>query len=85
MTIDERRDMVEALYKVFTANRAETLSDIAADKLDFILSLGKLDEKTRNIIISTAKLIWREGMRIRKEEKKPIRIFKKGEKNADTD
>ena len=77
LSTDERRDMVEALYKVFTANHAKTLSDIAADKMDFVRALGKLDDKTRNIIISTGKLILKEGMRVRKSEKKHSGFFKK--------
>ena len=47
MTVEQRRDMVEAVYRVFTANNAKTLTDIASDKLDFLLSLGKMDAKTR--------------------------------------
>ena len=71
MSCAERRDLVEALYKAFTVNHAETLSDIAADKLDFIKSLGKLDEKTRNVIFSMGKLLLREGMRVAREERAP--------------
>ena len=71
MSCAERRDLVEALYKAFTVNHAETLSDIAADKLDFIKSLGKLDEKTRDVIFSMGKLLLREGMRVAREERAP--------------
>ncbi len=80
LSAEERRDMVEALYKVFTVNHAETLSDIAGGKMEFIRSLGKLDEKTRNIMISTGKLLLREGIRAKREEKKekPAGIFKRG-------
>lgn len=69
MTQEERRDMVDAVYKVFTAGNAKTLTDIAADKLDFIRSLGKIDAKTRDIIFSTGKLLVREGLRVAQEEK----------------
>ena len=83
MSCAERRDLVEALYKAFTVNHAETLSDIAADKLDFIKSLGKLDEKTRNVIFSMGKLLLREGCawrarsarRRKKRRRKLQRIF----------
>lgn len=71
MNCEQRRDLVEALYKAFTVNNAETLSDIAADKLDFIKSLGKLDDKTRDVIFSMGKLLLREGMRVAREERSP--------------
>ena len=69
MTVEQRRDMVEAIYKVFTANNAKTLTDIASDKLDFLLSLGKMDAKTRDIIFSTGKLLLKEGLRVSQAEK----------------
>ena len=71
MNCEQRRDLVEALYKAFTVNNAETLSDIAADKFDFIKSLGKLDDKTRDVIFSMGKLLLREGMRVAREERLP--------------
>ena len=69
MSQEERRDMVDAVYKVFTAGNAKTLTDITADKLDFIRSLGKIDAKTRDIIFSTGKLLLRESRRVAQEEK----------------
>lgn len=63
LTVEQRRDLVESVYKAFTANHAETLTDIAEDKLDFVRSLGKMDDKTRDIIFSTGKLLLREGFR----------------------
>lgn len=63
LTVEQRRDLVEAVYKAFTANDAATLTDIATDKLDFLRSLGKMDEKTREIIVSTGKVLLREGIR----------------------
>lgn len=69
MSPEKRRDMVDAVYKVFTASNAKTLTDIASDKLDFIRSLGKIDAKTRDIIFSTGKLLFRESMRVAQEEK----------------
>ena len=64
LTVEQRRDLVEAVYKAFTANNAATLTDIATDKLDFLRSLGKMDEKTREIIRTTGKLLLREGIRV---------------------
>lgn len=69
LTIEQRRDLVEAVYKAFTANHAETLTDIAADKFDFVRSLGKMDDKARDIIFSTGKLLLREGFRTATEGK----------------
>ena len=69
MTVEQRRDMVEAVYRVFTANNAKTLTDIASDKLDFLLSLGKMDAKTRDIIFSTGKLLLKESLRVSQAEK----------------
>ena len=80
----ERREFVEAVYKAFTANRAATLSDIAADKIDFIRSLGKLDGRMRDIILSTGKLLLREGIRVVQEdrEKKSAKRQKKTDKTV---
>ncbi len=64
LTVEQRRELVEALYKAFTANHAETLTDIAEDKFDFVRSLGRIDDKTRDIIFSTGKLLLREGFRV---------------------
>ncbi|MBD8959854.1 MAG: DUF2974 domain-containing protein [Clostridiales bacterium] len=69
MTVEQRRDMVEAVYRVFTANNAKTLTDIASDKLDFLLSLGKMDAKTRDIIFSTGKLLLKESLRVSQAER----------------
>ena len=69
MTVEQRRDMVEAVYRVFTANNAKTLTDIASDKLDFLLSLGKMDAKTRDIIFSTGKRLLKESLRVSQAEK----------------
>lgn len=73
LTVEQRRDMVEALYKVFTVNRAKTLTDIASDKLDFLRSLGRLDARTRDIIFSTGKLLLKERLRVSQEEKAQAR------------
>lgn len=67
---DERREFVEAVYKAFTVGSAQTLSDIAADKFDFIRSLGKLDGKVRDIILSTGKLLLIEGWNTAQGERK---------------
>ncbi len=59
---DERRDFVEAVYKVLSASFAETLTDIASDKMDFIRSLAKVEPKVREVIISAVKLLVKEGI-----------------------
>lgn len=81
MTVEQRRDMVEAVYRVFTANNAKTLTDIASDKLDFLLSLGKMDAKTRDIIFSTGKLLLKESLRVSQAEKAQAKE-KKAKKEA---
>ena len=73
MTVEQRRDMVEAVYRVFTANNAKPLTDIASDKLDFLLSLGKMDAKTRDIIFSTGKLLLKESLRVSQAEKAQVK------------
>lgn len=82
LTVEQRRDLVESVYKAFTANHAETLTDIAEDKFDFVRSLGKLDDKTRDIIFSTGKLLLREGFRVAQEGrgKKPKKADSKEKK-----
>jgi len=65
---EQRKDVVEAVYKAVTASGAKTLTDIATDKLDFVRSLGKLDAKTRDVVLATGKLLVREGMRTRTVE-----------------
>lgn len=58
---DERREFVEAVYSVFRANGANSLTDIASDKIDFVRSLAKVDPKVRDVIIESGKLLVREG------------------------
>ena len=68
MEPDERRQMVEAIYQVFTAGRAETLTDIVSDKIEFIKSLRKLDPKVRDVIFATGRLFLRESVRTATED-----------------
>lgn len=63
MTVDERRETVEAIYQAFTASRAETLTDIVSDKFEFIKSLRHLDPAARKIILTTGRLFLKEGVR----------------------
>lgn len=67
---DKRSEFVEAVHKVFTANSAQTLTDIAEDKFDFIRSLSKLDTSVRDVIISTGKILVREGWNTARNKKK---------------
>ena len=66
----KRSEFVEAMHKVFTANSAQTLTDIAADKFEFIRSLSKLDTSVRDTIISTGKILVREGWNTARNKKK---------------
>lgn len=68
MDTDARRRMVEAIYQAFTVGKAETLTEIAADKFDFIKSLRRLDPAARKIILATGKLLLREGVRTATED-----------------
>ena len=47
MTDEETADFVEAVYKICTANDAETLTDILSNKLKFINALLKADGKSK--------------------------------------
>lgn len=87
LSVEQRRDLVEAVYKAFTANHAQTLTDIAEDKLDFIRSLGKMDDKARDIIFSTGKLLLREGIRTVQQgrAKKGVKRKKKAASNKEAD
>ncbi len=59
---EERRDFVEAVYSVFRSNSAETLTDIASGKIDFLRSLTRVDPKVREVIVETGKLLVKEGI-----------------------
>ncbi len=47
LTDKEKVDFVEALYKFFTVNETATLTDIASDKVGFLIGVLKTDEKTK--------------------------------------
>lgn len=62
LDMEERHAFVDAVYKVFRANSAETLTDIASGKIDFIRSLTKVDPKVRDVIIATGKMLVKESI-----------------------
>lgn len=68
LSMEQRKDLVEAVYKTATGSGASNLSDIAAEKMDFVMSLGKLDAQTRKVVFFMGKLFVREGMRTRTVE-----------------
>lgn len=66
MTREEKIDLVEALYKIFTVTDATTLTEISADKMKFLLAMFKADEKTKKTIINGVRNLIKE-----KYSKKP--------------
>lgn len=76
---DERREFVDAVYSVLSANSSQTLSDIANNKFDFILSLTKVDPKIRDVIVESGKLLIKEGWNTAQGQKK-LRKKDSGEK-----
>ena len=76
---DERREFVGAVYSVLSANSSQTLSDIANNKFDFILSLTKVDPKIRDVIVESGKLLIKEGWNTAQGQKK-LRKKDSGEK-----
>ena len=50
MTDRERVQFVDALYKFMTVNDATTLTDVASDKLKFIVGILKTDMKTKKTV-----------------------------------
>ena len=71
MSEEEMADFVEAVYKICTANDAETLTDILSNKLKFINALFKADGKSK-------KTMWINFKRIFKKS-----IFKNKGKNSE--
>ncbi len=67
---EERKEFFDAVFKVLGSNNAETLSDIANNKMDFLRSLAKVDPKVREVIISAGKLLLKEGISIASEKRK---------------
>ena len=57
----EKIQFVDALYKFCTVNESTTLTDIASDKLKFLLGVFKVDEQTRKLFVSSlSKLIFKK-------------------------
>lgn len=51
---EEKRDFVEALFKLIAVNDAGTLSDILSNKFKFIVALFKADDKSKKTVWKTA-------------------------------
>ena len=73
----EKIEFVDALYKFCTVNQSTTLTDIASDKLKFILGVFKIDEQTRkSFITSLSKLIFKKDTSENKEAVEPVEAKK---------
>ena len=57
---EEKKDLVEAIYKLFSVNNSTTLTDITSNKLKFLLGILKTDSKTRKIFFKAIKIIIKE-------------------------
>ena len=68
MTEQEQKDFADALYTVLTVNDSSTLSDIANDKLKFLIGVLKTDGKTKKTFLTNIYGLIRE------------KYFKKGNK-----
>lgn len=55
MDESQREAFVDALYEILSASSAQTLSDIAEGKLNFIKSLWKVDAQKRQMVVKTLK------------------------------
>ena len=71
MTLQEQQDFANALYTVLTVNDSSTLTDIANDKLKFLIGVLKTDEKTKKTFLSNIYGLIKE------------KYFKKGNKKDD--
>lgn len=60
LTDKEKIAFVEALYKFFTVNESSTLSDIATDKVGFLIGILKTDDKTKKTFFTTVNKIVKE-------------------------
>lgn len=52
MTVQEQQNFAEALYTVLTVNDSTTLSDIANDKLKFLIGVLKTDKQTQKTFLT---------------------------------
>ena len=66
----EKIALVDALYRFFTVNEATTLTDIASDKLKFVLGILKTDDKTKKTVFGLMNKIIKEKYFPSKSKKK---------------
>ena len=64
MSEEEKKDLVEALYKLGTANDSETLSDILTNKFKFINALFKVDGKSKKTMWKSFKDVFKRYLGI---------------------
>jgi len=60
MSLDERSEFVEALYRLVSVNETATLTDIASDKFKFMLGIIKADGKTKKVFLSAINRLIKE-------------------------
>lgn len=70
MTDSEKIELVDALYRFLTVNEATTLTDIASDKIKFILGILKTDDKTKKTVFNLMNRILKEKYFPSKSKKK---------------
>ncbi|MBO5313329.1 MAG: DUF2974 domain-containing protein [Clostridia bacterium] len=78
LTDKEKVEFVDALYKFCTVNESTTLTDIASDKLKFLIGVLKTDDKTKKTFLSSLNKLIME--RYFKKEEKPQKKAKKSPK-----
>ena len=69
MTDEEKMEFVDAFYKICTANELSTLTQIASNKLKFIVNILKAEEKTKKVIYKAFSLLIKEKF-LSKDNKK---------------
>ena len=73
MTQKEKEDFVSSFYKIITSNDANTLTDISAQKLKFILAMLKSEGKSKRTVISGVFKLIKEKNALSSSQKKEIK------------
>lgn len=71
MSEEEKVDFVDALYKLCTVNDSTTLSDIATDKLKFIVGVLKTDDKTKKTFLTLINRLIKQKYFKKDDSKRP--------------
>lgn len=88
MSDADKEKALDALYRLFTASGAKTLSEISEDKLNSALSFGKvlltLDKETRSAVSRAVMLLLKERKAVLRQQKDEAKKNKKNKKASES-